>query len=151
MPPSKKDACFWSVLPIDSLFLRLILDTFVKKDEISHGFFLILTHNLEIRPSRRSSGFPGREPPSRSPLLILSLHAGIMSRILQKCDFFQEVLPMDSLHALLTGVTVDGFALWVVLLICVGVFLASFMPAIAGGGGIISLTTYLIAFGGLPA
>ena len=47
--------------------------------------------------------------------------------------------------------TVNGFALWVVLLICVGVFLASFMDAIAGGGGIISVPTYLIAFGDLPA
>ena len=57
---------------------------------------------------------------------------------------------MNSLFSVLTDVTVDGFALWVVLLICVGVFLASFMDAIAGGGGIISVPTYLIAFGGLP-
>ena len=57
---------------------------------------------------------------------------------------------MDAILSLLTGVTVDGFALWVVLLICVGVFLASFMDAIAGGGGIISVPTYLIAFTGLP-
>ncbi len=35
-----------------------------------------------------------------------------------------------------------------VLIACVGVFLASFMDAIAGGGGIISLPTYLLA--GLP-
>lgn len=47
-------------------------------------------------------------------------------------------------------VQVEGFALWVVLLICAGVFLASFMDAIAGGGGIISVPTYLMAFHGLP-
>ncbi len=52
---------------------------------------------------------------------------------------------------LLTDLRVDGFPLWVVLLICVGVFLASFMDAIAGGGGIISVPTHLIAFGSLPA
>ena len=50
----------------------------------------------------------------------------------------------------LTDLTVDGFPLWIVLLVCCGVFLASFMDAIAGGGGIISVPTYLIAFGGLP-
>lgn len=58
---------------------------------------------------------------------------------------------MDSLFSLLTDVTVDGFALWIVLLICVGVFLGSFMDAIAGGGGIITIPTYLIAFSRLPA
>ena len=58
---------------------------------------------------------------------------------------------MDSLFSLLTDVTVDGFALWIVLLICVGVFLGSFMDAIAGGGGIITVPTYLIAFSRLPA
>ena len=42
-----------------------------------------------------------------------------------------------------------GYSIWVVLLICVGVFLAAFMDSIAGGGGLISLPTYLIA--GLPA
>lgn len=47
-------------------------------------------------------------------------------------------------------VQIEGFALWVVLLICAGVFLASFMDAIAGGGGIISVPTYLMAFHGLP-
>ena len=31
----------------------------------------------------------------------------------------------------LTDITVDGVALWVVLLICVGVFLGAFMDAIA--------------------
>ncbi len=46
--------------------------------------------------------------------------------------------------------SVNGFPLWVVLLIGCGVFLASFMDAIAGGGGIISVPTYLLAFGGVP-
>ena len=41
----------------------------------------------------------------------------------------------------LTQFTVDGVALWVVLLICGGVFLGSFMDAIAGGGGIITVPT----------
>ena len=41
-----------------------------------------------------------------------------------------------------------GYPIWVVLLICLGVFCASFMDAIGGGGGIISLPTYLLA--GLP-
>ena len=41
-----------------------------------------------------------------------------------------------------------GYPLWVVLLIWLGVFCASFMDAIGGGGGIISLPTYLLA--GLP-
>ena len=50
----------------------------------------------------------------------------------------------------LTALRIDGFPLWVVLLICAGVFLASFMDAIAGGGGIISVPTHLIAFGSLP-
>lgn len=58
---------------------------------------------------------------------------------------------MDRFLLPLTEITVDGFSLWVVLMICVGVFLASFMDAIAGGGGIISVPTYLIAFAGLPA
>lgn len=49
-----------------------------------------------------------------------------------------------------TDITIDGVALWVVLLVCLGVFLAGFMDAIAGGGGIISLPTYLMAFHGLP-
>lgn len=50
----------------------------------------------------------------------------------------------------LTNFQIDGFPLWIVLLICCGVFLASFMDAIAGGGGIISVPTYLLAFHGLP-
>lgn len=45
---------------------------------------------------------------------------------------------------------IDGFPWWVVLLTGCGVFLASFMDAIAGGGGIISVPTYLLAFTGLP-
>lgn len=45
---------------------------------------------------------------------------------------------------------IDGMVpVWVVLLICVGVFFASFMDGIAGGGGIISVPTYLIGFTGL--
>ena len=41
-----------------------------------------------------------------------------------------------------------GYPIWVVLLVCFGVFCASFMDAIGGGGGIISLPSYLLA--GLP-
>ncbi len=41
-----------------------------------------------------------------------------------------------------------GYPVWVVSLICIGVFCASFMDAIGGGGGIISVPTYLLA--GLP-
>ena len=47
-----------------------------------------------------------------------------------------------------TDIQLDGIPLWIVLLICVGVFFASFMDAIGGGGGIISVPTYLLA--GLP-
>ncbi len=43
---------------------------------------------------------------------------------------------------------IAGYPIWVVLLIGVGVFCASFMDAIGGGGGIISVPVYLIA--GLP-
>ncbi len=57
---------------------------------------------------------------------------------------------MGAILSLFTDITIDGFSLWVVLLICLGVFLASFMDAIAGGGGIISVPTYLLAFSGLP-
>lgn len=49
-----------------------------------------------------------------------------------------------------TDVTINGVALWAVLLVCVGVFFAGFMDAIAGGGGIVSVPIYLIAFHGLP-
>jgi uncharacterized membrane protein YfcA len=41
-----------------------------------------------------------------------------------------------------------GYRLWTVALVCAGVFCAAFMDAIGGGGGIISLPTYLLA--GLP-
>ena len=50
----------------------------------------------------------------------------------------------------LTEWTVNGVALWAVLLCCVGVFIASFIDAIGGGGGIISVPTYLMAMSGLP-
>ena len=43
---------------------------------------------------------------------------------------------------------IDGFSIWVVLLIGTGVFCASFVDAIGGGGGIISVPVYLLA--GLP-
>lgn len=52
--------------------------------------------------------------------------------------------------SLFTDITIDGIALWVVLLVCLGVFLAGVMDGIAGGGGIISLPAYLMAFHGLP-
>ncbi len=38
-----------------------------------------------------------------------------------------------------------GYPWWVVILVCFGVFCASFMDAIGGGGGIISLPSYLLA------
>lgn len=41
-----------------------------------------------------------------------------------------------------------GLPIWVVALVCAGVFCASFMDAIGGGGGIISLPSYLLA--GIP-
>jgi len=44
---------------------------------------------------------------------------------------------------------ISGYPIWVVLLIGIGVFCASFVDAIGGGGGIISVPVYLIA--GLPA
>ena len=43
---------------------------------------------------------------------------------------------------------IDGFPLWVVLLIGLGVFAAGFVDGIGGGGGIISVPVYLLA--GLP-
>lgn len=42
-----------------------------------------------------------------------------------------------------------GYSVWMVALICLGVFAAGFVDAIGGGGGIISLPMYL--FAGLPA
>ena len=50
----------------------------------------------------------------------------------------------------LSSVTVDGVALWTVLLICAGVFLGSLMDAIAGGGGIITVPTYIMGLSRLP-
>ena len=50
----------------------------------------------------------------------------------------------------LTDTMVAGFPLWSILLVFVGVFLAGFMDAIAGGGGIISVPAYLLAFHGFP-
>ena len=44
--------------------------------------------------------------------------------------------------------TISGYSLWAVALMCVGVFTASFVDAIGGGGGIISVPVYL--FAGLP-
>jgi len=43
---------------------------------------------------------------------------------------------------------INGYPIWVVLLISSGVFIASFVDAIGGGGGIISVPVYLVA--GLP-
>lgn len=43
---------------------------------------------------------------------------------------------------------INGYPIWVVLLIGVGVFAASFVDAIGGGGGIISVPVYLMA--GVP-
>ena len=57
---------------------------------------------------------------------------------------------MEGILSIFTEVTIDGVALWTVLLICCGVFLASFMDAIAGGGGIISVPTYLMGLSGMP-
>lgn len=54
------------------------------------------------------------------------------------------------MFSFLTELTVDGFPLWILLLICAGVFLAAFMDAIAGGGGIISVPVYLMALGDVP-
>jgi len=41
-----------------------------------------------------------------------------------------------------------GYSVWAIAFICAGVFLASFVDAIGGGGGIISVPVYL--FAGLP-
>ena len=45
-------------------------------------------------------------------------------------------------------VEICGYSVWAVALICVGVFVAGFVDAIGGGGGIISVPSYLLA--GLP-
>ncbi len=44
--------------------------------------------------------------------------------------------------------TINGYSIWAVLFMGIGVFVASFVDAIGGGGGIISLPVYL--FAGLP-
>lgn len=44
--------------------------------------------------------------------------------------------------------TLFGYSVWLIAFICAGVFLASFVDAIGGGGGIISVPVYL--FAGLP-
>ena len=41
-----------------------------------------------------------------------------------------------------------GYSIWLILVICIGVFCAAFVDAIGGGGGLISLPVYLLA--GLP-
>ena len=56
----------------------------------------------------------------------------------------------EAFASLFTEGTVNGFPLWVIGLICIGVFLAAFMDAIAGGGGIISVPVYLMALGNVP-
>ena len=43
---------------------------------------------------------------------------------------------------------IAGYSVWTVLLICIGVFCAGFVDAIGGGGGIISLPSYLLS--GVP-
>lgn len=45
--------------------------------------------------------------------------------------------------------SITDFSIWGILFVCAGVFCASFIDAIAGGGGIISLPVYIIS--GLPA
>ena len=54
------------------------------------------------------------------------------------------------MFSFLTNITIDGVALWVVLLICLGIFLGSFMDAIAGGGGIVTVPTYLMGLHNFP-
>ena len=44
--------------------------------------------------------------------------------------------------------TICGYSIWMIMLVCAGVFLASLVDAIGGGGGLISLPVYL--FAGLP-
>ena len=57
---------------------------------------------------------------------------------------------MADILAFFTEHTVDGVQLWAVALICAGVFLAAFMDGIAGGGGIISVPTYIMGLSGFP-
>lgn len=58
---------------------------------------------------------------------------------------------MNAFVSFLTEYTIDGIQLWIVLLVCCGIFLASFVDSIAGGGGVISVPVYLLAFHGLPS
>jgi len=44
--------------------------------------------------------------------------------------------------------TIAGYPLWALLIVCTGIFLSGFVDAIGGGGGLISLPAYL--FIGLP-
>lgn len=44
--------------------------------------------------------------------------------------------------------TIAGYSIWKVALICVGIFAGSFIDAIGGGGGLITVPTYI--FAGLP-
>lgn len=57
---------------------------------------------------------------------------------------------LDTIFSPLTQITVNGIALWVVMLCCLGVFTAAFIDSIGGGGGIIAVPTYLMAFSGYP-
>ena len=57
---------------------------------------------------------------------------------------------LDIILSPLTQITVNGIALWVVMLCCLGVFTAAFIDSIGGGGGIIAVPTYLMAFSGYP-
>lgn len=54
------------------------------------------------------------------------------------------------MFSVFSNFTLDGISLGMLLLICVGIFLGAFMDAIAGGGGIITVPTYLIGLGDLP-
>ena len=57
---------------------------------------------------------------------------------------------LSGIASFFTSVMIGPLPLWSVALVCVGVFFAGFMDSIAGGGGTISVPTYLIAFSGLP-
>lgn len=54
------------------------------------------------------------------------------------------------MFSFLSDFTLNGISLGMVLLICFGVFLGAFMDAIAGGGGIITVPSYLIGLGDMP-
>ena len=69
-----------------------------------------------------------------------------MSKVLSR-----EVFAMlDTILSPLVEITINGIALWVVMLCCLGVFTAAFIDSIGGGGGIIAVPTYLMAFSGYP-